>query len=317
MKSRLLLIASLHCLFIVSLPVHAAWRTFVASTGNDANPCSLTQPCRGFARALTQTYAGGEVIVLDSAGYGPVWIGLPVSIIAPPGVYAGISVSSAGTATGVEIIGPAAKVVLRGLSIISTSGSLADTGGKYGIRMTSGTELSVEDCVIAGFVGDASGVYGTGVSIETQASVRISGTVIRGNRYGVNVGFGATANVVNSQIVNNGEEGIQVYGGSSGATTNIHIADTLVSGSSFCILNYAAPSTFGYIFATRVTVTACGHAIANDPPGSGTTTVSNSMVTGNAFGLTASSGTLFTLGNNHVNGNTANTNGSVTTIGTL
>jgi hypothetical protein len=183
--------------------------------------------------------------------------------------------------------------------------------------MTNGIELSVEDCVIAGFVGDASGVYGTGVSIETPANVRISGTVIRDNRYGVNVGFGAIANIVNSQLANNGQEGIQVYGGSSGATTYIYVADTLVTGSSFCILNYAAPSTFGHIFATRVTVTACTHAIANDPPGSGTTTVSNSMVTGNAFGLTASSGALFTLGNNHVNGNNVDTNGSITTIGTL
>jgi len=60
-----------------------AQRTFVASTGNDAAPCSLAQPCRGFARAITQTNAGGEVIVLDSAGYGPVTITKSVSLIAP------------------------------------------------------------------------------------------------------------------------------------------------------------------------------------------------------------------------------------------
>ena len=29
----------------------SAQRTFVASYGNDANVCSLTQPCRGFAAA--------------------------------------------------------------------------------------------------------------------------------------------------------------------------------------------------------------------------------------------------------------------------
>ena len=31
----------------------AAQRTFVASTGSDANPCTLAQPCRGFARAVS------------------------------------------------------------------------------------------------------------------------------------------------------------------------------------------------------------------------------------------------------------------------
>ena len=43
-------------------------RTFVASTGADANPCSLVAPCRSFGAAITQTSPGGEVIVLDSAG---------------------------------------------------------------------------------------------------------------------------------------------------------------------------------------------------------------------------------------------------------
>jgi hypothetical protein len=43
--------------------------TFVASTGSDAHSCALTQPCRSFARAISQTSLAGEVIVLDSAGY--------------------------------------------------------------------------------------------------------------------------------------------------------------------------------------------------------------------------------------------------------
>src|SRR5512143_3979157 len=70
----------------------AAQRTFVASYGSDANPCSVTQPCRGFAAAILQADAGGEVVVLDSGGYGPVTIGKSIALIAPEGVYAGISV---------------------------------------------------------------------------------------------------------------------------------------------------------------------------------------------------------------------------------
>ena len=45
-------------------------RTFVASTGDDGDPCSLSLPCRSFAAAILQTNAGGEVVVLDSGGYG-------------------------------------------------------------------------------------------------------------------------------------------------------------------------------------------------------------------------------------------------------
>ena len=59
--------------------------------------CSLTAPCRGFAAALVQTNPGGEIVVLDSAGYGPVTITKAVSIVVPPGIYAGVSVTVAGT----------------------------------------------------------------------------------------------------------------------------------------------------------------------------------------------------------------------------
>jgi hypothetical protein len=69
-------------------------RTFVASSGKDTHACTRAQPCRGFAAALALTDAGGEIVVLDSAGYGPVTIDKSVSIVAPPGVYAGISVLS-------------------------------------------------------------------------------------------------------------------------------------------------------------------------------------------------------------------------------
>ena len=76
----------------------AAQRTFVASYGQPANTalnCSIASPCRAFSEAMSATNAGGEVIVLDSAGYGNVTIAQSVSIIAPTGVYAGISVFAA------------------------------------------------------------------------------------------------------------------------------------------------------------------------------------------------------------------------------
>src|SRR6266700_1968683 len=72
-----------------------AQRTFgSAGSGNDANPCTRTSPCRNFQAAIAQTLPGGEVIALDSGGYGPVTITQAVALIAPAGVYAGISVFS-------------------------------------------------------------------------------------------------------------------------------------------------------------------------------------------------------------------------------
>jgi hypothetical protein len=48
--------------------------TFVSGNGSDSNPCSIAAPCRSFAGALAQTSTGGEIAVLDTAGYGAVTI---------------------------------------------------------------------------------------------------------------------------------------------------------------------------------------------------------------------------------------------------
>jgi len=277
-----------------------AQRTFVASNGNDANPCSIVSPCRAFAAAIAQTIAGGEVIVLDSAGYGPVTISQSVSIIAPAGVYAGITVPSGGT--GVAINGAGTSVVLRGLAINST-------GGTYGIRMTNGSELNVENCVISNFRNSAKAV-----SVETAAIVKIADTVVRDATYGIVVGHGATANITNSQVVGSDGEGIWLF--QSNVTTNIFITDTLVTGngiggSAACIDN---DGLTGNISASRVSVTGCLFGIINQSS-SGTMTVTNSIVTGNVDGFHNFSGTFNSLGNNNVSGNTNDIQGGITTIG--
>jgi len=141
-----------------------AQRTFVSGLGVDTNPCSIAAPCRSFDVAIGKTIAGGEVLAIDSAGYGPVTITQSVSITAAPGVYAGISVSAAAD-TGIKnSAANTGVVVLRGLSINST-------GGTVGIQY-NGVGLTVEDCSISGFN------YGI-VLLSTVATIR--NTVITGS----------------------------------------------------------------------------------------------------------------------------------------
>ena len=142
-------------------------RTFVASTGSNANPCSIAAPCRDFAYAITQTSVGGEVIVLDSAGYGAVAITKSVSIIAPAGIYAGISVSSG---DGVTVNAPAAIVVLRGLSINGQ-------GGDRGISLQAAARLRVENCVISGM--HIAGISHTAAAPD--AELIVLDTIVRDN----------------------------------------------------------------------------------------------------------------------------------------
>ena len=68
------------------------FRAYVASTGNDANPCTLPSPCRLLPAALAASADGGEIWMLDSANYNTttVTIGKSVSILAVPGAVGSV-----------------------------------------------------------------------------------------------------------------------------------------------------------------------------------------------------------------------------------
>src|SRR5437867_3815053 len=137
--------------FAASIAQASAPRTFVASSGVDSNPCSRTAPCRSFGAAVAQTTPGGSVIVLDSAGYGPVTIAQSISLIAPSGIYAGITASSG---KAIAISGAAATdvVILRGLAI-------EGAGGSDGISLSNDLlgALHIEHCFISNFT--SNGLY--------------------------------------------------------------------------------------------------------------------------------------------------------------
>ena len=159
----------------------AAQRTFVSGLGNDSNTCSRSASCRTFGQAISQTNSSGEVYVLDSAGYAAFTITKPISIVAPLGVTAGISVFSG---DGITInAGGSDTVILTGLTV-SNQGSSGS-----GIVFNSGRTLHVESCVANGFSG------GSGISVvpSNNGAVFVRDTIARGNNVGLSVHLTGTA----------------------------------------------------------------------------------------------------------------------------
>lgn len=188
MKRTVLLSFGVAALGAASVVFGAPSRTFVASYGNDAAPCSLTQPCRGFQAAINAVASGGEVVALDSAGYGAMSIHKSVSVIVPPGIHAGLSPSTGipipgypGQTTVVLIdIASADVVVLRGL-VIQAQGSL--TGGIDWVNTTlpnAGT-VHVENTVVNGFLNEGLFAQMTGV----DANLFVKDSTFRGNGTGI------------------------------------------------------------------------------------------------------------------------------------
>src|SRR5215218_51149 len=87
-----------------------ATRTWVSGTGNDADPCSRTAPCKTFAGAISKTAAGGIINVIDNGAYGVVSITKAITIQSDEN-FAGVL--SSGTTGFIITAGAADSVILR------------------------------------------------------------------------------------------------------------------------------------------------------------------------------------------------------------
>ena len=123
-------------------PVWALPKVFVASTGNDADDGARTRPKRAFQAAHDAVDAGGQIVVLDTAGYGTVEITKSISIVVPPGVT-GFVTAPSNAQFGIKVqAGPSDIVTLRGLIVEGTASTVR------GIYARGGGTLVVEDTTV-------------------------------------------------------------------------------------------------------------------------------------------------------------------------
>jgi hypothetical protein len=181
-------------------------RTFVSATGSDGNvasSCSLPLPCRTFAIALSVTNPTGEIVVLDSAGYGPVTIAQDVTIQVPAGVYAGVAVTAG---DGIVVNGASTKVVLRGLSINGQ-------GGSRGIVVNGADTVRIERCTISNMSSDGIQSNGAGTHVHVYDSLIANNA---GN--GIYATGAALVEVERTRIERGGGIGVQLANDTKAAT---------------------------------------------------------------------------------------------------
>jgi hypothetical protein len=288
-----------------AMPAHAQTRVFVGAQGSDANPCTFALPCRTFQHAHDTVVAGGEINVLDPAGYGAVTITKAISIQG----HKFASVSPAASADAITInAGPNDRVNLGGL-VIEGFGT-----GAAGVVFNTGASLNIHDSTIRNFHFD-----GIVFQPTTSSQLNVSQTLI------TDLGDLATAIIVSPPsgspaitaaldhvTLKVGLVGLNVDNEFTGSM-NVAIADSVISKFADGI------DVFSSSGATNVVVRDC--TVINDGTGitsTGPTTfvrVTRSTITANGIGLkTTSSGSLISFGDNSLDGNT--TDGAPTsTIG--
>ncbi len=196
------------------------FRAYLSVTGSDANPCTVTAPCRLLPAALAAVDPDGEIWMLDSANYnaGPVVVDKSVTILAVPGAL-GSFVASGGPA--LTVAAPATNVSLRNINVRPLSGS----EGQVGIQVQgTGLVFGMEGCDVAAF--NASG--GIGVRITNAAIAHVARTRLTGNDVGLDVASGATAWLSDSRI-SRGSTGVLVHATRGGQLTTATVERSTIT----------------------------------------------------------------------------------------
>jgi hypothetical protein len=284
-------------------------RSFVSSTGSDSNNCALAAPCRTFAVAFTNTTPGGEIDVLNTAGYGPLTITNAISIV-NDGSVASVAVPSGGVGITINA-GVNDAVSLRGLTIEGAG------VGEIGIKFNTGQSLTVENCVIRHLTN-------AGIALFSNASSNlfVSNTLVADNvTTGIQIsptGTGTVTAVFNRVEVNNNSSGagIEITGQfSTGGSITATVSESVASGNN---TGLQVSSTSG---EPVTNVTVFHSVLANNQSGiatngaNATVSLAQSVVTGNTGnGWNISSGVIQTYQDNYFNDNGTNV-GSLTNIG--
>jgi len=280
----------------------ASMKVWVATGGDDSNPCTVQAPCKFLQHAHDVVAAGGEISVLNSGDYANVSIIKSVNI-----TNDGVGEASIAVAAGIGVVigtGEGDIVSLRGF-VIDGQGS-----GLGGISVQTASAVHVQNCVIKNwrsfgidmtaffptrlFVSDTL-VYNNG-SVASNAGILIQPD----GRAGYNV-------VLDRVRLENNVHGLRVEGSISGGTgSHAVVRDSLVAGNaSDGILAHSQPgfaSAFIVVEHTAV-VNNAGTGILADGPHA-VILLNDDSIKRNGSGINAlNSGQLISYGNNRNNNN--------------
>ncbi|MFA4928318.1 MAG: hypothetical protein WC558_07365 [Patulibacter sp.] len=276
--SRLLvagLVALLGGAVVVPAAQAQSTRTFVASYGDDAQPCSRTAPCRTFATAFDRTATNGEINVIDTGSYGPITITRSMKLRGR-GTIAGVIVN-AGSAITVNA-GASDRVMISGLDINGL------TTGTNGIRVLQAGKVTVDDVQIFGFTF-------AGVAFQpANAGARLA--VTRSTFYDNRSSTGATGSAIVVEPTGVGTARATV------SRTEMHHNDFGVAASG--------TTQEAVVNVSRSTISDSVAGIFSSGAGA-LVRISSTDVLDSQFGLfSGSGGQVISSGNNNINGNAIN-----------
>jgi hypothetical protein len=273
-------------------------RAWVSGHGADAAGCGApAMPCRSLQYVHDHiVVAGGEIDVLDPAGYGTIAITKAVSIINDGVGAAGVQAAS-GDAISINA-GLGQAVILRGLDV-------EGTGAANGVHLIAGGPLTVQDSTINGFTSVGILYAPTGASSLFVSNTRVtnSGTAGVWLNPAITSGSANVHAVLTRVEVVGAQEGVISESSDSGQAVKVDMtfADSVVADTSVALEAYSSTSDPAVIMVRNSTI--AGNAVGLLSSGarldiSRSTLASN----GTAYSI-ADGGVIGSYGDNELDGN--------------
>jgi hypothetical protein len=284
-----------------------AQRVFVSAQGSDGSPCTFAQPCRTFQRAHDAAAAGGEIDVLDPAGYGVVTITKSISIQGHG--FAGIAVPTG--AIGITINAGAGDAIgLNGLIIDGV-------GGQWGIQFNSGRSLVITNSVARnlsnGLLVSSAATTPQALSVSNSYFTDVSGLAIAL----IVRSTGAVAAHLDRVGLYRNNYNVLVNGGLGSGALDVTITDCDIGpGYSGIRVLTDASHVLPTVMLTRTTLAHLSLGIEVDGSNGANATVrlGKSTVTANGVAYKViNGGLILSYGDNHIDNNVsyAGTLGSI------
>jgi hypothetical protein len=276
-------------------------RAWVSGHGVDAAGCGTpVAPCRSLQYVHDNIIGdGGEIDILDPAGYGAITITKSVSIVNDGAGTAGVQATSGAAITINAVFN--GVIYLHGLNI---DGVLRE--GQNGIVFNSGGTLTISNCTIRHFANDGVLLQPTSGTVIVQISDTVASDNPGGSGIEYFVGASSSASVhavLNRVTTDNEDDGVTVNGTHDSGTLNFSILNSEASNDGDSGIN-TGTFTNNVLLDIQSSYINGNVATGLMASGSAVVTLSNSSIDQNgAFGIsntTTSPGGIFSTGDNRV-----------------
>ncbi|SRR5579883_34935 len=299
------ILASVFLVLSLTTPAHALInRAWVSGHGTDAAGCGApTSPCRSFQYVLNNIVApGGEIDVLNPAGYGAMTIAFAVTIRNDGVGVAGVQQATTGQNAVTINAGPNDNVSLVGLTIEGLGVA------QNGIQFNSGSGLLLANSEIFGFTGiGLNFTPNNGNNNFVGLEVSGGGIYQNGGRGVVVKPFGGALALANLKDQCDINEGVTADGWvdpvpSGEEAVHVNISDCTLNAAGTAV-QASGPSTGGY--STTIDL---DHAVVSNSTTGLSADGAHTVITANAstfFGITTvtsatNGGFISSFGNNAV-----------------